>query len=92
MQQIQFVQITPQELQNSILEGVKFQLENFKQNFEPKQPAEYLTRHEVAALLKVDVSSVHNYTKRGTLQAYQLAGRVLYKRSEVEASIVALNK
>lgn len=92
MAQIQFLQVTPEQLQNAIIEGVKTQLEDFKKEFQPKQPTEYLTRHEVAALLKVDVSSVHNYTKRGTLQAYQVAGRVLYKRSEVEASIVALNK
>lgn len=92
MQQIQFIQITPEQLQNEILEGVKNQLNELKKNFEPKKPTEFLTRQETADLLKVDISSVHNYTKRKILQSYGLQGRVYYKRSEIEGAIVKLKK
>lgn len=88
---IQFIQLTPQELQNAILTGVKEQLNELKNSFQPKEPATYLTRTEVSKLLSVDISTVHNLTVKGILQKYQIGGRILYKRNEVEDSIVKLN-
>jgi Helix-turn-helix domain len=92
MKQIQFISISPEELQSAIIEGIKSQLEDLKKNFEPKTPTEYLTRNETADLLKVDVSSIHNWTKRKILQSYGCSGRVYYKRSEIEKAIVKLKK
>ncbi len=91
MEQIQFIQVTPEQLQAAIIEGVNTQLKELKEHFQPKEPTEYLTRTEVSKLLRVDLSTVHNYTKRGTLQAYGIGGRVYYKRREVEEAIVKLN-
>jgi hypothetical protein len=92
MQQIQFVQVTPEQLKNAIIEGVKLQLNDLKKSFQPKEPTEYLTRNDVAEMLKIDLSSVHNWTVKGILTAYQIGGRVYYKRVEVETAIVQLNK
>lgn len=50
----------------------------------------YLSRYEVADLLKVCVTTVHNYTKKGYLKPYGIGRRVLYKKSEVENAIVEL--
>lgn len=74
------------------LEGIKQQLADLQRNFQPKEPTEYLTRSEVAGLFKIDLSSVHNWTKKGILQAYQISGRVYYKRTELESAIVKLKK
>lgn len=90
MSTIQFIQITPEQLQNSIIEGVKSQLEELKNHFEPKTPVEYLSRQETADLLKVDLSTIHNYSKRKILQPWGIQGRVYFKRSEVENAIVKL--
>ncbi len=87
---LQFIQITPEQLQNEIIKGVKTELEQLKKDFQPKQPSEYLTRNEVAEMLKIDLSSVHNWTKKGKLKAYGIGGRVYYKREEVENSIIEL--
>jgi hypothetical protein len=80
----------PKNLQNDI-DYLKSELEDLKKNFQPKEPTEYLTRNNVAKLLKIDLSSVHNWTKRRILQSYQIGGRVYYKRDEVENAIVKLN-
>ncbi len=80
----------PQEYQSDI-EFIKTELKELKKHFEPKTPTEYLTRVEVAKMLKIDLSSVHNWTKKGILISYQIGGRVYYKRSEVENAIVKLN-
>ena len=92
MSQIQFIQITPEQLQNQIIEGVKLQLQDLKKHFIPKEPTTYLTRQEVAKLLSVDISTVHNLSVKSVLQKYQIGGRILYVRSEVEQAIVKLNK
>lgn len=90
--QVQFISVTPGQLQEAIIEGVKVQLENLKKNFEPKSPTEYLTRQETADLLKIDLSSVSNWSKNGILTKYGCSGRVYYKRSEIEKAVVPLNR
>ena len=88
---VQFIQVTPEKLQDDILKGVEEKLSELKKEFQPKEPTEYLTRKEVAELLKIDLASVHNWTKKGKLKAYGIGGRVYYKRTEVDASIKPLN-
>lgn len=87
MPTLQFIQVTPEQLQDAIIQGVKIQLQELRNHFQPKEPTEYLTRNEVAELLKINLSSVHNWTKKGILTSYQIGGRVYYKRSEIDNSI-----
>lgn len=92
MQTVQFISVTPEQLQNAIIEGVKLQLEDFKQHFQPKEPEELLTRLEVSKMLKINQSSVHNWSVKGILKKHQIGGRVYYKRDEVENAIVELKQ
>jgi len=81
---------TPEQLQDAILQGVKSQLEELKKQYQPKEPEEYLSRAEVAKLLKVDISTIHNWGKSGKLQRFGLGNRVYFKRSQVESAIIQL--
>ncbi len=90
-EQVQFISVTPEQLQNAIITGVKIQLEKLKKDFQPKEPAEFMTRNEVRDLLQCNLSTVHNLTKRGKLKAYGIGARVYYKRLEVEQAIKPLN-
>lgn len=90
MEQIQFVGTTPKQLQEMISADIKCQLEEMKKYLQPKEPTKYLTRNEVSEMLSVDLSTVHNLTVKGTLKKYQIGGRVLYKREEIEEAIVRL--
>ena len=93
MQQLQLISITPEQLESKILQGVQSQLQELKSSFQPKEPTEYLTRQEVSELLKVNLSTVHNWTKNGTLVSYGIGGsRIYYKRAEVEEALVKLEK
>ncbi len=93
MAQVQFISTSPQELQQQINEGVKIQLQEFLKHFKPVQPKTYLTRQEVATMLSVDISTVHNFCKRKKLNPLGFSGssRVYFLRSEVEASLKPLN-
>ncbi|OLY94407.1 DNA binding domain-containing protein, excisionase family [Cnuella takakiae] len=51
----------------------------------------YLSRKEVANLLKITLPTLHDYTKQGKLQAYKIGTRVLYKECEVKASLEGIS-
>ncbi|WP_034889667.1 helix-turn-helix domain-containing protein [Gillisia sp. Hel_I_29] len=70
------------ELKREVIE-----LRNEKQSSSSK---ELLTRQEVAKLLKIDLSTLHHWTKSGILIKYGIGKRVYYKQSEVENAIVQL--
>ncbi len=90
MEQLQFIGINPETFQNSLTESFRNELEQIKKDFQPKQPTEFLTRHEVADLLKVDLSTVHNWSKSGKLQRFGIGHRVYYKRAQVESAMQPL--
>ena len=53
---------------------------------------QYLTREEVSELFKISLSTIHNWTKRGILQPYQIGGRVYFKASDIESSMIKLER
>ena len=83
--------VTPEQI-NFLFQGLQNQLTELKQNFEPKVPNEYLTRTEVSKMLKCDISTIHNWTKKGKLKPYGIGHRVYYKRNEVEAVLIPFGK
>lgn len=85
MSAIQFIGTTPAELVHEIKTAIIPELrQELSKEFQPKQPTEYLTRTEVCELLKVDLSTLHRWTKSQKLTAYGIGNRVYYKRSEIE--------
>jgi predicted DNA-binding transcriptional regulator AlpA len=79
------------EFRQQINDDVKIQLQNFLEEFKPKQPNEYLTRKEVAAMFKVDISTIHNWCKSKRLKPLGIGSRVYFLRSDIEQSLTPLN-
>jgi hypothetical protein len=92
MKKLQLISITLEELNLAIFNYIDTKFEELKKFYQPIEPTKYLTRKEVSEMLSVDISSVHNMSKKGILKKYQISGRVLYIRSEVESSIIKLKK
>ncbi|WP_291868602.1 helix-turn-helix domain-containing protein [Maribacter sp.] len=90
MEQLQFIGISPEQQLTAISNDFKKQLDELKKSFEPKTPEEYLSRKETADLLKINLSSLWNWTKKGRLKSYGISGKVYYKRSEIEQAFTAL--
>lgn len=82
---------SPEQLAENIFLRFKSEFDDIKKQFQPKQATEYLTRNEVKDFFKVDLSTVHNWTKKGKLKAYGIGARVYYKRNEVEQVLIPLN-
>jgi hypothetical protein len=90
MQQVQFISVTPEQLQTAIIEGVKTQLEGLKIHFQPKQPKTYLCRAEVSKMLNVSLVTLNKWNKIGKLKAVGIGGRVLYRQADIDNAIVEL--
>ena len=88
---IQLIQYTPEQLQEAIKETVRNEFEAIRRELKLKeQTTEFLTRNEVKDMLQVDLSTIHNWCKRGKLKAYGIGHRVYFKRHEVLAVIKPL--
>lgn len=58
----------------------------------PPPQLEYITRKEVAAILKVSLVTVNDWRNRGILTCYKIGNQVRYKRHEVEAALVQVKR
>ncbi|AKP50745.1 helix-turn-helix domain-containing protein [Cyclobacterium amurskyense] len=78
---------TPEELTGIIHNAVREVVKEIPTQT-PTPPSEtLLTRRETADKLKISLVTLNDWTKRGIIQSYLIGGRVLYKDSEIEASL-----
>ena len=83
--------IYPEELKQDISK-LRSELAEIKLNLQPKEPTKYLGRKEVAEMLNVNISTIHNWTVKGILTALQIGGRIYYKKADIEAAMIKLKK
>ena len=57
----------------------------------PPTTAKYLTRKETAEQLNVSLPTLLQYTKRNLITGYRFGVRVMYKTSDIEASLKNMN-
>lgn len=68
----------------SILES---ELKILKENFQPREPDELMTREETAIFFQISFPTLHNWTKTGILTGYRVGNRLYYKRSEIKSRV-----
>tara|TARA_R110000868_G_scaffold138428_4_gene352556 strand:+ start:16970 stop:17248 length:279 start_codon:yes stop_codon:yes gene_type:complete len=83
--------LAPKDLQELIEKSVSKQLETFVKNVPIENQDELLTRMEASNLLKINISTLYNWTKNGTIIAYGIGNRVYYKRGELMARLIRIN-
>ena len=70
---------------------IQQELEDIKKNYQPIEPEELMTRQETAAYLKVSLTALWDWNKKGILRSHGIGNRVYYKRSEIESSLIRIN-
>lgn len=83
--------ISPEEFKESILSDVRAELKAITLNFQPVMPPEYLTRQEVAEILKVSLVTLSDWNKKKILNPYRLGNLIRYKRTEIEQALININ-
>jgi hypothetical protein len=83
--------LTPRDLEELITRVVKEQLQEFVKNVPTENPYELLTRAEACTLLKINMTTLWNWSKKGRIKSYGIGNRVYYKRGELMGSLVRIN-
>jgi alpha/beta superfamily hydrolase len=85
MSQIQFIQTTPTELANLVIDAVRQELRTLNRHVEnPSTPTkELLTRKETAQFFDVSLVTIHDWCKSDILKPYKVGNRTYFKRVEV---------
>jgi hypothetical protein len=96
MQQIQLIQISPEELTNLVSDAVKSAFDNyFKEMKQIKTPAhqkEILTRQEVAEYFGVSLNCINDWSKKRIIKPYKLGNRTYFSASEIMKTLYDSNR
>ena len=84
--------LSPERLTELIKDGVKSQLEDFKETLQTHNLDELLTRKQTCKFLQIDSSTLWAWTNKGKVIAYGIGNRRYYKKAELLESLQALKK
>lgn len=90
MQSSILIQITPEQLTELINNGIKNHLEPFLKT-PIIQNETLLSKKEVLDLLGITMNTLDKHIKNGTIPAYGLGARLMFKKDEVLASLTRIN-
>ena len=87
MEQIILQGISLDEFKELLVETVasRFKVSEVQSKVQSNQ--KYLSRVEVAKLLKISLPTLNEWSKSGHLQSYRIGNRVLYKADEIDESL-----
>lgn len=92
MTQVQFIQVSPQELAFLIQESVKQSFPNTLLPPIDSNPKEILTRIETANLFSISLVCLHDWVKKKILKPYKVGNKTFFKRSEVMEVLSSSNR
>jgi hypothetical protein len=92
MTQVQFIQVTPQELAELIQESVKQSLPPLPLHQIDSNQKEVLTRTETAKLFSISLVCLHDWVKKKILKPYKVGNKTYFKRSEVMEVLSSSNR
>jgi hypothetical protein len=72
------------------LDRLENDLNEIKENFQPKEPLELMTREETAEFFKISLATLWQWSRKGILPSYGIGNRIYYKRNEVTNSLLKI--
>lgn len=88
---VQFVQITTDQLAELIDNKLNKKLESLKRELLAKDADdELLTRKQAANFLNIDISTLHLWVKKGKVPSFGIGNRRYFKRSQLVESLIPL--
>ncbi|REE82996.1 helix-turn-helix protein [Lutibacter oceani] len=80
---IQIQEITVDELADKVAEKLLSKIEVYLKEYATKNDETLLTRKEASSFLKIDQSTLWNWSKKGILVPLGIGNRVYYKKQEI---------
>lgn len=82
--------ITPNELKQIIKEVIKEELLEVNNQIKEKESEILMTRQETCKFLKIDSSTLWNWTNKGKIDCYGIGNRRYYKKEDLFKCLVLL--
>ena len=87
MQQLQITQLSTEDLKELLLSTLdSFKEQNVKSNVDI-----FYTREETADRFKIDLSTLHRWTKSGKIIPHAIGARIYYKESSIQQALIKLD-
>ncbi|MGB5981419.1 MAG: helix-turn-helix domain-containing protein [Nonlabens sp.] len=87
---VQIQDITLDELQSAITRNILKALPAIPDR-ELKEADKLLTREQTAELLSISLGTLWSWTRKGILVSYRIGNKIMYKQTEVYASLEQIN-
>lgn len=82
--------ITPEELKQIIKEVIQEELLEVRKQLEEKDSEVLLTRQETCEFLKISITTLWQWSKKGKIESYGIGNRIYYKKEDLLKSLVLL--
>ncbi|WP_161804652.1 helix-turn-helix domain-containing protein [Lacinutrix himadriensis] len=82
---IQIQEITVDELADKVADKLLIKIKHYLDDLYTNESDVYLTRQETADFLKVDLSTLWNWSNKGKLKSYGIGSRRYYNKQEIIA-------
>ena len=82
--------ITPEELKQIIKEVIKDELLEVRKQLQEKDSDVLMSRQETCEFLKISITTLWQWTKKGKIESYGIGNRVYYKKEDLLKSLVLL--
>jgi len=91
MQQLQITQLSPEDLKDILKELFRSELEALKKQNKKSNVEVFYTREETADRFKIDISTLHRWTKSGKIIPHAIGARIYYKETSIQQALVKLD-
>ena len=91
MQQIAITQLSPEDLKSLIRELLKQEISPLKDKSIKRLVDPLFSREEASGRLKIDLSTLHRWTKQSKIVAHAVGSRVYYKESSIQEALIKIN-
>jgi excisionase family DNA binding protein len=91
MEKLILLNCSTTELHKLITSPILGRLEALEQTFLKQSIDCLLTREEASEVLKIDLSTLHRWTKQGKISAHAIGSRIYYKESSIQDALIKIN-
>lgn len=88
---MQLISMSVADFKVTIREAISAELAIFKRQMSRKADCNIMTRKETAIMLRIDLSTLWEWTKSGKIKSKGIGRRVYYDRQEIENCLMTKN-
>jgi excisionase family DNA binding protein len=82
--------ITPDKFKEELIFSLKEVIQELIIELKEEKPIEYLTRKQVAEILKISIVTISDWNNKGILKPYRIGNLIRYKSNELQEALTRI--